>query len=121
MYTTDNIHYSALHCTDIQWSLYFKTTPYGLKLEVGLIHVKLLKWEDIYHKKILKIYNKRPMGLDALLKNQLGHGPRFQKLHIHSLSTPGGLNLGYLCSTGSGFRDMGPFSKLPYLAMKLGK
>ncbi len=28
-------------------------------------------------------FNKRPTGLDALLKNQLGHRP---KLHIHSLS-----------------------------------
>ncbi len=50
-----------------------------------------------------KLYNKRPMGLDALLKNQLGYWPRFQKLHIDSLSSPGGVNLGYLCSTGSGF------------------
>ncbi len=26
------------------------------------------------------------MGLYSLLKNQLGHGPKFQKLHMHSLS-----------------------------------
>ncbi len=32
--------------------------------------------------------NKRPMGLDALLENQLGHLPKFQKLHIYSISTP---------------------------------
>ncbi len=64
------------------------------------------------------------MGLDALLENQLGHGPKFQKLHIHSLSSPGGgvgWYLGYFSSTGSGFRDMGPFLKLPYFGMKLGK
>ncbi len=29
---------------------------------------------------------KRPMGLDLLLENQLGHLPKF---HIYSLSTPG--------------------------------
>ncbi len=33
--------------------------------------------------------NKRPMGLDALLENQLGHLPKFQKLHIYSISTSG--------------------------------
>ncbi len=59
------------------------------------------------------------MGLDALLENQLGHGPKFQKLHIYSLSTPGGQHWVYFCSTGSGFRDMGRFSKLPYLARNL--
>ena len=32
------------------------------------------------------IPSKRPMGLDALLKNQIGHGPKFQKLHIHFLT-----------------------------------
>ena len=26
------------------------------------------------------------MGLDALIKIQLGHGPKFHKLHIHPLS-----------------------------------
>ncbi len=29
-------------------------------------------------------YNKRPMGLDDLLENQLGHLPKFQKLHMES-------------------------------------
>ncbi len=29
------------------------------------------------------------MGLDALLENQLGHLPKFQKLHIFSISTSG--------------------------------
>ncbi len=36
-----------------------------------------------------KDVNKRPMGLDALLQNQLGHLPKFQKLHIYSISTSG--------------------------------
>ncbi len=39
---------------------------------------------------------------------------------IYSLSTPRGWNWGYFCSTGSSFRNMGWFSKLPYLGMKLG-
>ncbi len=60
------------------------------------------------------------MGLDALLKNKLGYGPNFQKLHIHSLSSPGCQNWAYFHSMGSGFWDNGWFSKLPYLAMKLG-
>ncbi len=32
--------------------------------------------------------NKRHMGLATLLNNQLGLGPKFQKLHIHSLFIP---------------------------------
>ena len=61
------------------------------------------------------IPNKRPMGLDALLENQLGHSPlKFQKLHIYTLSTQRGRNSAYFRSTGSGFRDTGRFSKLPY-------
>ncbi len=32
---------------------------------------------------------QRPVGLEALLENQLDHWPKFQKLHIYSLSTPG--------------------------------
>ncbi len=35
------------------------------------------------------LLDKRPMGLDALLENQLGHWQKFQKLHIHSLFTLG--------------------------------
>ncbi len=49
---------------------------------------------------------------------------KFQKLHINSVSTPQGRNWAYFGSTGSVFRDtwdMGHFSKLPYLGMKLGK
>ncbi len=61
--------------------------------------------------------NKTPMGLDALLETQLGHLPKF---HIYSLSTSGGQNWAYFCSTGRGFRITGRFSKLPYLGMKLG-
>ncbi len=60
------------------------------------------------------------MGFDALLKNQLGHGPKFQKLHIHLISIPGGRNWAYFRSMGSGFLDNCWFSKLPYLARKLG-
>ena len=42
------------------------------------------------------------------------------KLHIHTLSTlGGGQNWAYCSSTGSGSRDMGRFSKLPCLGMKL--
>ncbi len=40
----------------------------------------------------------------------------------HILSLGGGVKISaYFCSTGSGFRDMGQFSKLPYLGMKYGK
>ncbi len=52
---------------------------------------------------------------------KLSKWPKFQKLHMYPLSTPGGWNSGYFCSTGSGFRDTGRFSKLPYLGIKLGK
>ncbi len=62
--------------------------------------------------------NERPMGVDVLLKNQLGHGSKFQKLHIHSLSNSGRRNWAYIRSMGSDFRDNGWFSKLPYLTMK---
>ncbi len=44
-----------------------------------------------------------------------------EMLHIYHLSIPGGRNLTYFSSIGSGFRDTGQFSKLPYLGMKLGK
>ncbi len=49
--------------------------------------------QSLYHfEKKIDFVNKRPMGLDALLENQLGHWPKFQKLHIYPLSTPGGQN-----------------------------
>ncbi len=68
------------------------------------------------------LQNKRPMGLETLLKNQLGHGPLFQKLHLHSLSTTKGRRKwAYFRSMGSGFWDNDRFSKLPYMGMKLGK
>ena len=60
------------------------------------------------------------MGLDALLKNKLGQGSTFKKLHIHSLSIPEHRNWAYFRCMGSGFRDNGWFSKLSYLPMKLG-
>ena len=50
---------------------------------------------------------------------KLGHWPKCQKLHIYPLSTPGGRNWAYFCSTDSGFRDTGQVSKLPYLGMNL--
>ena len=34
---------------------------------------------------------------------KLGHWPKFQKLHIYPLSTPGSRNWAYFRSTGSGF------------------
>ncbi len=65
--------------------------------------------------------NKRPMGLDAVLENQLGHWQKFQKLHIHFLSTKWGQYWGVqIFAQGSSFWDTGRCSKLPYLAMKLG-
>ncbi len=36
------------------------------------------------------------------------------------LSTPGGRNWANFCSMGTSFQDMGHFSKLPYLGMKIG-
>ena len=85
------------------------------------------------------------MGLDALLclrtssltKVPVRYGPifqfaifghetlplakkKFQKLHIYCVSTPGGQIWAYFWYMGSGFQDMGGFSKLPYLGMKLG-
>ncbi len=40
-------------------------------------------------------------------------------IYVHSLSIPGLRNWAYFRSMGSGFRDNGWFSKLPYLGMKL--
>ncbi len=51
---------------------------------------------------------------------KLGHWPKFQKLHIHSISTEGGRNWAYFCSLDIGFRDTDPFSKLPSLGRELG-
>ena len=56
------------------------------------------------------------MGLDALFENQLGHWPKFQQLHMHSISTQRGRSWPYFSSMGSGFWDTG---KLPYLGMNL--
>ena len=49
-----------------------------------------------------------------------GHWQKFHKLHIYSLSAPGGQNWAYFCSASSSFRDTGRFSKFPYLGRKLG-
>ncbi len=37
--------------------------------------------------------NKRPMDLDDLLENQLGHWQKIQELHIDFLSTPRGVGV----------------------------
>ncbi len=47
---------------------------------------------------------------------KLSKWPKFQKLHIHSLSTPRSQNWAYFCSTGSSFQDTGQFSNLPIWA-----
>ena len=44
---------------------------------------------------------------------KVGHWPKFQKLHLYSLSNPRVRNCAYFHSTCSGFRDTGRFSKLP--------
>ncbi len=59
------------------------------------------------------------MGLDVLFENQLGHWQKFQRLHIHSLSTLRGQSWAYFISMGSGFWDTGRFSKLTCLGMEL--
>ena len=54
---------------------------------------------------------------------KLGKCPKFQKLHIYSLPIPRGRNWAFFalrtdfCSTDSGSRDTGQFSKFPYLGM----
>ncbi len=40
---------------------------------------------------------------------ELGNWPKFQKLHLYSLSTPGGRNWASFPSTGSGFQDRADF------------
>ncbi len=72
-----------------------------------------------------KLYrNKRPMGLEALLENQLGHLPKFQKFHNVAIKVAHILhfylrarNWAYFHSMNSSFRDTGRFSKLTYLGM----
>ena len=51
---------------------------------------------------------------------KLGNWHKCLKLHIYSLSTPRGRNCAYFRSMGTGFPDIGRFSKLPYLGAKLG-
>ena len=58
------------------------------------------------------------MGLDAMLEYQLVHWSKFQKLHIHSLTTTGEWGGDY---TELIFGLQAVFAKLPYLAMKHGK
>ncbi len=52
------------------------------------------------------------MGLDALLENQHGHWPKFQKLHIHSLSTPGASKLSLFSLYGQWFPRYGLIFKI---------
>ncbi len=51
---------------------------------------------------------------------KLSNSPKFQKLHIYSLSITEGRNWAYFPSLGSGFWDTGQVLKLSYLGMKLG-
>ena len=54
----------------------------------------------------------------SLLENQLGHLPKFQNLHIYSISTSG-VEIELIFSLWvSSFRGTWRFSKLPYLGMK---
>ncbi len=47
---------------------------------------------------------------------KLGHWPKCQKLHIYSLSTPGGRNWAYFCSTGmQWFPRYGPIFKIGHI------
>ncbi len=52
------------------------------------------------------------------LDMKLGHWPKFQMLHIISLSTSDVQNWAYFRSTDSSFRDTVRFSKMPYLGVK---
>ena len=61
------------------------------------------------------------MGLGSLLENQLGHLPRFQKLHIFSISTSGVKIELIFRFMSSSFLDTCRFSKLPYCGMKRAK
>ncbi len=56
------------------------------------------------------------MGFDTLLENQLGHWPKFQQLHIHSISGVEVELILTLYTAVSGIRA--EFKKLPYLGMK---
>ncbi len=51
-------------------------------------NINWIYWLTSFHQ-LLEDINKRPIGLDALLENQLGHLPKFQKLHIYSISNSG--------------------------------
>ncbi len=76
----------------------------------------------IFHFKLplLKPYTRGPWALAlCLTTNLVGHGPKFQKLQMHSLSIPRRRNWPSFCSMGSDFRGNGWFSKLSYLGMKL--
>ncbi len=51
----------------------------------GCVNSMCIFSETGLERPLTHIENKRPMSLDALLENQLGHLPNF---HIYSLSTP---------------------------------
>ncbi len=64
----------------------------------------------------------RPIFKLPYLGMKLGNQPKVPEvapIMIYSLSTPWSRNWAYFCSMGSGFRDTGWYSKLPYLGMKL--
>ncbi len=65
--------------------------PQVLQLSVTMLASDKLynKNSHYFSRKNVKLQNKRPMGLNALLENQLGHLPKFQKLDIYSISTSG--------------------------------
>ncbi len=61
-----------------------------------VIHTSGLPWRmlgDALEAASMKDITKRLVGLDDLLEKQHGHWPKFQKLHIYSLCTPGGSKL----------------------------
>ncbi len=51
---------------------------------------------------------------------KLGHWPKFQKLNIYSLSTPGMSKLSLFLIYGQRFLRNGPIFKIAVLGMKLG-
>ncbi len=102
---------SSRSCTYTGYTLFLPQEGGGLKLSIFLPYRKRFPRYGPIYKIAIFWY------LGTKLVHHV-HWPKFQKLHIYFLSTPGGRNL---CSMGSGFWDTGQFSKLPYLGMKLLK
>ena len=57
-------------CTGTSWIT-------GVSAEMVVVNLDSIKTHKLDQRA-----NKRPMGLDTLLENQLGHWLKFQKLHI---------------------------------------